>query len=72
METTTRLSIELNGAPHEVTTGTTLYQLVAAFAKTPKGVAVERNGEIVPRSSHASVSVADGDRIELVQFVGGG
>ncbi|MCD6042082.1 MAG: thiamine-biosynthesis protein ThiS, partial [Burkholderiales bacterium] len=37
-----------------------------------KKVAVERNGEIVPRSAHASTLLADGDRLEIVVAVGGG
>jgi thiamine biosynthesis protein ThiS len=35
-------------------------------------VAVERNGEVVPRARHADVELADGDVIEIVHFVGGG
>lgn len=49
---------------------------VAAFLEglglPQKGVAVERNREIVPRSTFGSTILAEGDRIEIVQFVGGG
>ncbi len=38
----------------------------------PKRIAVERNGEIVPRASYASAMLCDGDRLEIVSFVGGG
>jgi sulfur carrier protein len=49
---------------------------VAALVRTlgldPRKVAVELNLEIVPRSTYARASLADGDRLEIVQFVGGG
>jgi len=72
MENTTLIRITLNGEPHEVEAGWTLADLVAAVAKSPKGVAIEHNGEIVPRTVHPATVIAAGDRIELVQFVGGG
>ena len=46
--------------------------LVLALGLNPRKVAVERNLEIVPRSLYASTRIADGDRIEIVNFVGGG
>jgi sulfur carrier protein len=46
--------------------------LVAALGLDGRKVAVERNLEIVPRSRYAQTSLADGDRIEIVSFVGGG
>ena len=46
--------------------------LVRALGLDPRKVAVERNLEIVPRSTYARVGLADGDRMEIVQFVGGG
>ncbi|PZQ50571.1 MAG: thiamine biosynthesis protein ThiS [Phenylobacterium zucineum] len=46
--------------------------LVAALGLDTRKVAVERNLEIVPRSVYASTPLADGDRIEIVAFVGGG
>ncbi len=49
---------------------------VAALVRTlgldPRKVAVERNLEIVPRSTYAAVRLVEGDRLEIVQFVGGG
>jgi sulfur carrier protein len=42
------------------------------MALTGKKVAVERNGEIVPRGAHASTLLAEGDRLEIVAAVGGG
>lgn len=46
--------------------------LVAALGLDTKKVAVERNLEIVPRSAYGITALMDGDRIEIVQFVGGG
>jgi sulfur carrier protein len=46
--------------------------LVAALELDPRKVAVERNLEIVPRSTYAQAALSDGDRIEIVHFVGGG
>ncbi|NWG70323.1 MAG: sulfur carrier protein ThiS [Parvularculaceae bacterium] len=46
--------------------------LVAALGLEPRKVAIERNREIVPKSLYAATALADGDRIEIVTFVGGG
>jgi len=46
--------------------------LVAALGLDARKVAVERNLEIVPRSLYATTALADGDRIEIVHFIGGG
>ena len=46
--------------------------LVAVLQLDPRKVAVERNLEIVPRSTYAQAQLTDGDRIEIVHFVGGG
>jgi len=46
--------------------------LVSALGLDGRKVAVERNLEIVPRSAYARTALADGDRIEIVSFVGGG
>jgi thiamine biosynthesis protein ThiS len=49
-----------------------LAALVTSLGLDVRKVAVERNLEIVPRSLYAQTALADGDRIEIVQFVGGG
>jgi thiamine biosynthesis protein ThiS len=46
--------------------------LVAALGLNTRKVAVERNLEIVPRSAYAITALMDGDRIEIVHFIGGG
>lgn len=63
--------IQLNGELRQVQSATIL-ALVEELSLDPRKVAVERNLEIVPKSLHATTMVAEGDRIELVQFVGGG
>ena len=63
--------IHLNGEPRLVQ-AVTILALVEELALDPRKVAVERNLEIVPRSLHGETALAEGDKIELVQFVGGG
>lgn len=50
----------------------TVAELVHALALAGKRIAVERNGEIVPKSRYAETAVAPGDRLEIVAAVGGG
>lgn len=66
------LSITLNGEPRTVAPGTSIAALAADIGLNPAKVAVERNLEIVPRSTLADVLIAKGDQIEIVHFVGGG
>ena len=65
------LRIEVNGEGRD-TAAMTILGLVQELSLDPKKVAVERNLEIVPRSLHGETALAEGDKIELVQFVGGG
>jgi sulfur carrier protein len=65
------LTITLNGAATGVD-ATTLAELVASLGLEGKRIAVERNGEIVPRSRYADTPLAAGDRLEIVGAVGGG
>lgn len=65
------MRIEVNGETREVA-ATTIAALAQELGLDPRKVAVERNLEIVPRSQHAHTALAEGDRIEIVQFVGGG
>ena len=68
---TASLSITVNGDPRRAPTGS-IADLVRSLALDPAKVAVERNGVIVPRSTLAAVALAEGDRLEIVHFVGGG
>ncbi|MGN6597027.1 sulfur carrier protein ThiS [Sphingopyxis terrae] len=65
------ISIILNGDARQVRAGS-IADLVASLGLDVKKVAVERNREIVPRSTLADVALAEGDALEIVQFVGGG
>lgn len=65
------MRIQVNGEPREVA-ATTILALVQELGLDVRKVAVERNLEIVPRSLHEGTPVVEGDRIEVVQFVGGG
>jgi len=64
-------TIILNGAPHR-TDAATIADLARELELAPEKVAVERNGEIVPRSTLGEAALADGDTLEIVHFVGGG
>lgn len=65
------MRIEVNGEPRQVEAGTIL-TLVQELGLNPGKVAVERNLEIVPKSLHGETPLTAGDRIEIVQLVGGG
>jgi sulfur carrier protein len=65
------MRIEVNGDTKQ-TAARTILALVVELGLDPRKVAVERNLEIVPKSLHSETALADGDRIEIVQFVGGG
>jgi len=66
------MKLYLNGEPADAPDGATVEVLLDQMGLPQRGVAVERNREIVPRSLYAVTRLADGDRIEIVQFVGGG
>jgi len=66
------LSVRINGEHRNVVGGTNIAALIAELGLDAKRVAVERNLEIVPRSTFAAVEVEDGDQYEIVHFVGGG
>lgn len=66
------VSIRVNGEHRRVRAGMTIAELALELGLEPPKVAVERNLEIVPRSTLAEVAVEDGDDFEIVTFVGGG
>ena len=66
------ISLTINGVVETLPQAVTVAELLAARGLAGKRVAVERNGEIVPRSQHVAVTVAADDRIEIVVAVGGG
>ena len=66
------VSISVNGEHRRVVAGLTIAQLAAELGLEPAKVAVERNMEVVPRSTLDQVQVEDGDAFEIVTIVGGG
>lgn len=66
------MRVLVNGTERELAAGATVAGLLAALGLASERVAVERNGQLVPRARHASTALADGDRLEVVTLVGGG
>ena len=66
------MHITLNGAQRELPPGLAVTGLLDLLGYTGKRVAVERNGEIVPKSRHMDTTLQDGDQVEIVAAVGGG
>ncbi len=67
------IQLHVNGEPRALAaTPATLEGVVDALALAGKRIAIELNGEVVPRSRYAHTPVADGDRLEIVGAVGGG
>jgi sulfur carrier protein len=66
------IDITVNGAAESIPAETTIAQLLERLSLAGKRLAVECNGEIVPRGRHAESRIAAGDRIEIVVAVGGG
>jgi sulfur carrier protein len=66
------ISIIVNGEIREAASGVTVTELLQALGIHGGRVAIERNLQILPRAVWGETSVADGDRYEIVQFVGGG
>ena len=66
------IELKINGEPRRVSAGLTVAALIEQLGYAGKRVAVERNGEIVPKSRHAETALAAGDQLEIVVAVGGG
>jgi thiamine biosynthesis protein ThiS len=66
------LNITLNGDTRAIPDGLSVEGLLAHLGIQTKKVAVERNLEIVPKSTFTTTQLADGDRLEIVHFIGGG
>jgi sulfur carrier protein len=66
------IEVKVNGASRRFAAPLDVATLLAQLEMAGKKVAVERNGEIVPKSAHARTLVADGDQLEIVVAVGGG
>jgi sulfur carrier protein len=66
------IELVINGEARSFPAPLTLDRLVQTLDLTGKRIAIEKNGEIVPRSQHADTPLASGDRLEIVVAVGGG
>lgn len=66
------MNILLNGETRDVAEAITIAALLAELELTGRRIAVEVNGEIAPRSQHGTHTLKAGDRVEIVQAIGGG
>ena len=68
----TRVCIQVNGTNRSLQKGTTVSALIQMLALTERKIAVEINREIVPQSRHKQTQLCDGDRVEIIEAIGGG
>ena len=66
------MRIVVNGDGREVAAGSTVLDLLTAMDRHPRTVAIEYNGDILPRDRYGETKLAEGDRLEIVGFVQGG
>lgn len=66
------MTLLINGSSQQFESPLTLGQLLNTLQMSGKRIAVEKNGEIVPRSLHETLHLVDGDALEIVVAVGGG
>jgi len=66
------ITLQVNGKPVELDRSTPLVAYLERLGVDPRAVAVEHNGEILERSAYASVTLREGDQVEIVRMVGGG
>jgi sulfur carrier protein len=66
------IQVTVNGAPHRFDSPLNVDAVLERLAMAGKKIAVEKNGEIVPKSLHQETFIEDGDQLEIVVAVGGG
>ena len=66
------ISVSINGAARDFPQAVSVAELIQDMGLGGKRIALERNGEIVPRSRFEQQMLADGDKLEIVVAVGGG
>jgi sulfur carrier protein len=66
------MTLTVNGEPRELEGSVTLLALLDSFQLNPEATAVQLNGDILEREAYPSVSLNDGDTLELIRIVGGG
>jgi sulfur carrier protein len=68
----TKITIQLNGEPYVIEGDARLTTLIDLLKMKPTRIAVELNREVVPKAEYATVTLREGDELELINFVGGG
>lgn len=66
------IRVVVNGRERTLACGSTVAALLDSLNQDPRAVAVEYNGDILPRASYATTQIVEGDRLEVVHFVQGG
>ena len=66
------LQVRVNGEPHTLAAGTCVAELIAALGLAGRRLAVAVNREVVPRGQYRARRIGDGDRVEILEAVGGG
>lgn len=66
------MNIQCNGEPHTLDQPATLHDLVISLELDPQSLVAEVNGKIIEHTSFADLNLGEGDRVELIRFVGGG
>ena len=66
------MRLQINGEPKDVAEGISLEELVRQLDLAPERLAVELNREVVRRADWPAITLSEGDRVEIVHFVGGG
>ena len=66
------MNIIINGEKKEISANTTVSALLSELKIDPRKIALERNLQLIPRTTFDNASLNDGDEIEIINFVGGG
>lgn len=66
------MKITVNGTERDIPEGTTIAELIAELDLKTDRIATERNLDVVPRAQYAETTLKEGDKLEIVSFVGGG
>lgn len=72
MNGSSTIEVIVNGEKHQLAAGGTLTTLIAELDLPPQRIAIEHNLEIVPKARWEETALREGDRLEIVHFVGGG
>jgi thiamine biosynthesis protein ThiS len=67
-----KITLQLNGEPHQIEAGTGLAELIQTLGLRSGRLAVEINELVIPKANYAQTALHEGDRVEIIHFVGGG